>query len=81
MGRRLLQLGYPLRPLERRQEALAVNRAPSRLIGDDDELPLGAVLFHDAMRLDDLVKPQHPLELHAAVPAISMERLTGRCAE
>ncbi len=32
-----------------------VDGLSARLFGKDDELPLGAVLFHEAMGLDDLV--------------------------
>ena len=39
------------------------------LPGEDDELSLGSVLFHEAMGLDDLVKPQYSPDLHAAVPS------------
>ena len=46
-----------------------LGRAPSRLPGEDDELSLGAVLFHEAMGLDDLVQPEYSPDLHAVVPS------------
>ena len=49
-----------------------VDRDPSRLPGDDDELPLGTVLFHEAMGLDDLVQPKNSPDLNAAVPSLDL---------